>query len=88
MPNKEILTITFMFPEEELVDPHILAQTTLYIHPTPPPPPTPLQRITQKASTMFRGALPSEEIFIAPLSWLLRLQVVYHLEHRQVLLTV
>ena len=69
MPNKEIPTITFTFPEEDLVDPCILAQTTLYIRPTPPLPPTPLQRITQKASTMFKGALPSEEIFIAPLSW-------------------
>ena len=69
MPNKEILTITFMFPEEELVDPRILAQTTPYIRPTPPPPPTSLQCITWKASTMFRGALPSEEICIAPLSW-------------------
>ena len=69
MPNKEILTITFMFPEEDLVDPHILAQTTLYIHPTPLPPPTLFQCITQKASTTFRGALPSEGIFIAPLSW-------------------
>ena len=69
MPNKEIPTITFTFPEEELVDPHILAQTTPYIHPTPPLPPTSLQCITWKASTMFRGALPSEEIFIAPLSW-------------------
>ena len=49
--------------------PSILAQMTLYIHPTPPLPPTSLQHITQKASTMFRGALPSEEIFIAPLSW-------------------
>ena len=28
MPNKEIPTITFTFPEEELVDPHILVQTT------------------------------------------------------------
>ena len=69
MPNKEILMITFMFPEEELVDPHILAQTTPYIHPTPPLPPTSFQHITQKASTMFRSALPSEEIFITPLSW-------------------
>ena len=69
MPNKEIPTITFTFLEEELVDPHILAQTTPYVHPTPPPPPTSLQCITQKASTMFRGALPSEEILIAPLSW-------------------
>ena len=69
MPNKEILTITFTFPEEDLVDPHILAQTTPYIRPTPPPPPTSLQCITQKASTTFRGALPSEEFFIAPLSW-------------------
>ena len=69
MPNKEILMITFTFLEEELVDPCILAQTTPYIHPTPSPPPTSLQRITQKASTTFRGALPSEEIFIAPLSW-------------------
>ena len=69
MPNKEILTITFTFPEEELVDPCILAQTTQYIRPTPPPPPTSLQCIAQKASTTFRGALPSEEIFIAPLSW-------------------
>ena len=69
MPNKEILTITFTLPEEDLVDPHILAQTTPYIRPTPPLPSTLLQRIAQKASTMFRGALPSEEIFIAPLSW-------------------
>ena len=69
MPNKEILMITFMFPEEELVDPRILAQTTPYIHPTPPLPPTSFQHITQKASTMFRGALPLEEIFITPLSW-------------------
>ena len=69
MPNKEILTITFTFPEEDLVDPHILAQTTPYIHPTPPLPPTSLQRITWKASMTFRGALLSEEIFIAPLSW-------------------
>ena len=69
MPNKEILTITFTFPEEDLVDPCILAQTTPYIRPTPPLPPTSLQHITWKASTMFRGALPSEEIFIAPLSW-------------------
>ena len=68
MPNKEIPTTTFTFPEEDLVDPHILAQTTPYIHPTPPPPPTSLH-IAQKASTMFRGALPSEDIFIAPLSW-------------------
>ena len=45
MPNKEILTITFMFPEEDLVDPHILAQTTPYIHPTSPLPPTSLQCI-------------------------------------------
>ena len=69
MPNKEILTITLTFPEEDLVDPHILAQTTPYIRPTPPPPPISLQRITWKASTMFRGALPSEETFITPLSW-------------------
>ena len=65
MPNKEIPTVTFTF---DLVNPHILAQT-LYICPTPPLPPTSLQHIAQKASTMFRGALPSEEIFIAPLSW-------------------
>ena len=69
MPNKEILTITFTFPEEDLVDPRILAQMTLYICPTPPLPLMSLQHITQKASTTFRGALPSEEIFIAPLSW-------------------
>ena len=53
MPNKEILTITFTFPEEDLVDPHILAQTTPYICPTPPPPPTSFQCITWKASMMF-----------------------------------
>ena len=58
-----------MSPEEDLVDPHILAQTTPYIHPTPPPFLTSLQCITWKASTTFKGALPSEEIFIAPLSW-------------------
>ena len=69
MPNKEILTITFTFPAEDLVDPCILAQTNPYIHATPPPPPTLLQCITQKASTTFKGALPSEEIFITPLSW-------------------
>ena len=68
MPNKEIPTITFMFPEEDLVDPCILAQTTPYICPTPLPPSTSLQCIAWKASTTFRGALPSEEIFIAPLS--------------------
>ena len=60
MPNKEILTITFTFPEEDLVDPCILAQTTPYVHPTPPPPPTSFQHIAWKASTTSRGALPSE----------------------------
>ena len=69
MPNKEIPTITLTFPEEDLVDPWILAQTIPYIRPTPPLPPTSLQHIAQKASTTFKGALPSEEIFIAPLSW-------------------
>ena len=69
MPNKEIPTITFTFPEEELVEPHILVQTTPYICPAQSLPPTLLQHTTWKASMMFRGALPSEEIFIAPLSW-------------------
>ena len=57
MPNKEILTITFMFPEEDLVDPHILAQTTPYICLTPPLPPTSFQCIAQKASTSGKTLL-------------------------------
>ena len=70
MPNKEIPTITFTFPEEELVD---LTSWPKWLHtyicPTPPLPPTSFQCIAQKTSMTFRGALPSEEIFIAPLSW-------------------
>ena len=58
MSNKEIPTITLMFPEEDLVDPHILAQMTPYVLPNPQSLPMPLQHITHKASATFRGALP------------------------------
>ena len=34
MPNQTVPTITLTFPGEDLVDPHILAQTTPYTPPT------------------------------------------------------
>jgi len=68
-PNQVIPTITLTFPGEDLVDPRILVQTTLYTPPTQPHHPSPLQWVVCKASTIFEQAFPIEENFIAPLSW-------------------
>ena len=68
-PNQVIPTVTLTFPGEDLVNPHILVQTTSYIPPIQLCHPSPLRRVIQKASTIFENAFILDENFIAPLSW-------------------